>query len=227
MRIGLGSTSARLISIVYESDHPSLCPRLHAFAEPVLLRGEDDPTLRDLLRVLDAERANREPGTDTAAGLMTELLLIRLHRTLLAREGASQPDGSSAPRLDAVSRDAHALIHQNPAFAWTSDSLAAAVRVSRATLHRHFMRSLGTTPMRYLESWRMQRAAQLLRSSDESIQGIAASVGYNSPHAFSRAFRRIGGMSPRQYRDEVGPSASERSISGSRGRREVTASGCP
>lgn len=204
MRVGFGSVQSRIVSIVYESDHPSTCPSLHAFAEPVLLRGEDDPTLLPLLRMLDAERANREPGAETAAGMMTELLLIRLHRTCRERGSALRSADTADLSLGVVARDAHALIHQHPEFPWTSDSLAAAVRVSRATLHRHFSKSLGTTPMRYLEQWRMQRAAQLLRSSDEPIQGVAASVGYSSPHAFSRAFRRTHGMSPRQYRGAEG-----------------------
>lgn len=200
LRVGFGSVQSRLVSIVYESDHPSPCASLRAFAEPVLLRGEDDSTLLPLLRMLDAERANREPGAETATGMMTELLLVHLHRTCRERESALRWGGSSDLSLDVVARDTHALIHQHPEFPWTSDSLAAAVRVSRATLHRHFTRSLGTTPMRYLEQWRMQRAAQLLRASDEPIQGVPASVGYSSPHAFSRAFRRTHGMSPRQYR---------------------------
>lgn len=56
--------------------------------------------------------------------------------------------------------------------------------------------------MRYLAQWRMQRAAQLLLTTDEPIHRIASAVGYPSPQAFTRAFQRVHAVSPRRYRAE-------------------------
>jgi len=52
----------------------------------------------------------------------------------------------------------------------------------------------------YLEKVRMERAGQLLRSQGQTIDEIAALVGYNSSHSFRRAFKRVTGVSPSAYR---------------------------
>jgi len=54
--------------------------------------------------------------------------------------------------------------------------------------------------MAYLTWWRMTRAARLLRESDAPLSAIARQVGYESPFAFSHAFKRLFGQSPNQYR---------------------------
>ena len=46
----------------------------------------------------------------------------------------------------------------------------------------------------------MTRAARLLRDSDAPLSAIARQVGYESPFAFSHAFKRLFGQSPNQYR---------------------------
>lgn len=201
MRLGFGSTHSRLMTIAYDADRQAGCASLHAFAEPVLLRGQDDPTRLALLSVLDAERSQPQFGSDVAAGLLAEMLLIHLYRDERARACADHRDAITDPRLDDLTSRVHALIHRHPERPWTSDSLSAAVHVSRATLHRHFTTALGTTPMRYLTQWRMQRAGYLLRQTELEIQEIATAVGYASTHAFGRAFRRTYSASPRQYRE--------------------------
>ncbi len=52
----------------------------------------------------------------------------------------------------------------------------------------------------YVESIRLKKARTLLKESNHTIEEIAAMVGYNSVHSFRRAFKRVHGMSPRDYR---------------------------
>ena len=60
----------------------------------------------------------------------------------------------------------------------------------------------------YIVGARISRAKELLNQTDRSITEILYSVGFNSPEHFSRTFRRLTGMSPRQYRKE-GPERTD------------------
>lgn len=197
MRLGFGSPSARLLSISYDPDRGGGRPSLHAFAEPVLLRGEGNPARAAMLGILDAEQARPRLGSVAAAALMSEMLLIDVHRAALIGTCGGAAEDRTPPELDELTAAVHALIHQYPERPWTNESLAAAVHVSRATLHRHFTARLGVTPMSYLTRLRLESAALRLRETDDSIARIAMSVGYASSHAF----RRMHGVGPRAYRD--------------------------
>ena len=63
-----------------------------------------------------------------------------------------------------------------------------------------FKRKTGFTPSLYLRNVRIRRACGLLRTSRDSILQIAVAVGYSSNAAFTRAFRRVTGTSPQEYR---------------------------
>jgi AraC family transcriptional regulator, alkane utilization regulator len=54
--------------------------------------------------------------------------------------------------------------------------------------------------MQYLTNWRMQLAANHLLSGMESVAVIANDVGYESEAAFSRAFKKVAGTPPSQWR---------------------------
>jgi AraC family transcriptional regulator, alkane utilization regulator len=54
--------------------------------------------------------------------------------------------------------------------------------------------------MRYLASWRMQLAKEMMRDGTRNIQDIAARVGYESEAAFNRAFKRTTGSPPATWR---------------------------
>ena len=86
-------------------------------------------------------------------------------------------------------------------------SLAAAVGSSRAGLARRFTQMVGQTPVAYLTSWRLSHAADLLTTTDGTLDGIARQVGYSSAFAFSTAFKRARGVSPRSYRQARATSA--------------------
>ena len=74
------------------------------------------------------------------------------------------------------------------------------LNTTAGTLERLFRSHLGTTPRAYLTGLRMQTAAELLRNSTLRIGQIAERVGYGDPLAFSHAFRRVHGTSPRAFR---------------------------
>jgi len=61
---------------------------------------------------------------------------------------------------------------------------------------------VGEPPMQYLTRWRMQMAARLLSDGSAKVAAIAVEVGYDSEAAFSRAFKKVAGMSPAAWRQQ-------------------------
>ena len=88
------------------------------------------------------------------------------------------------------------LIHQNPAFDWSLDSIGERSGMSRSTLNRHFLDLTGISPMTYLTNLRLQKARNLILGSDLSMNEIALSVGFSSSRTLSKAFARLYGYKP-------------------------------
>jgi AraC-like DNA-binding protein len=105
-------------------------------------------------------------------------------------------------------------MHDNPARRWTLAALAERVGMSRSTFAQKFKQTVGDSPMEYLTRWRMFIAGDRLTNSNEPVSTIALSLGYESESAFSTAFKRVVGCSPRQY------GRGERPRSRPRGRAE-------
>src|SRR2546425_771043 len=92
------------------------------------------------------------------------------------------------------------MLHQDPQEAWTVNSLAHRVALSRSAFAAKFKELLGEPPLGYLTRLRISAAAIRLRSSDAKLRAVAAAVGYTSVAAFVKAFRRVMGMTPGHYR---------------------------
>jgi AraC-like DNA-binding protein len=67
-------------------------------------------------------------------------------------------------------------------------------------LHCVFKELVGETPLEYLTSWSMQKAAALLQKGDRKLIDVARSLGYDSDAAFSKAFKRVVSVTPRDSR---------------------------
>ena len=83
----------------------------------------------------------------------------------------------------------------------TLQELADTVARSRFHFCTAFRAATGVAPYEYLTRMRMRTACTLLRTSPLSISDVATAVGYSSLSAFSTAFRRYAGTSPRAYRN--------------------------
>lgn len=96
------------------------------------------------------------------------------------------------------------LLHQQPARAWTLESLARETGISRSMLAERFAHYVGQPPITYLARWRMQLAARLLSDGEAKVGAIGFEVGYDSEAAFSRAFKKLAGVSPAAWRKRRG-----------------------
>ncbi|PVC83337.1 AraC family transcriptional regulator [Streptomyces sp. CS090A] len=171
-------------------------------ALPPLLRLPADARTGPLLRLLDAEIAQDEPGQHVVLDRLLDLLLIAVLRGWFSRPGAEAPAWYRA-MSDPVVGPALRFLQDDPAHPWTVASLAARAGVSRAGLARRFTELVGEPPMAYLTGWRLALAADLLRESDATVEAVGRKVGYSAPFAFSTAFKRVRGVSPQEYRGNL------------------------
>ena len=88
------------------------------------------------------------------------------------------------------------------------DDLAAAAGLSRAHFSREFRRAFGDSPHGYLLTRLLERAAALLRTTDNSVAQICAAVGLASVGSFTTSFKRMFGASPTAYRARHLPAAA-------------------
>jgi AraC-like DNA-binding protein len=199
---GAGRTS-RLVCgkfIVDEHDGDSavlrqLPPLVHIRRERAAQLAAFPPTLA----LLAQELRSGQPGAERAAVLLTEVLFIHVARIVLADEqvpGAGWLTALRDPRLGA----ALAAIHGEPERPWTLGGLARRAGLSRSVFAERFHDRLGVPPMTYLAHWRLRLAARWLRESQLSTAEIVHRVGYSSPAAFHRAFKREFATAPTEYR---------------------------
>jgi AraC-like DNA-binding protein len=87
------------------------------------------------------------------------------------------------------------------------EELAAAAGLSRAHFSREFRRAFGVSPHAYLLTRRLERAAALLRTTDNSVAEICFAVGLSSVGSFTTSFKRTFGKTPTAYRASFPPAA--------------------
>lgn len=87
---------------------------------------------------------------------------------------------------------------------WTLSDLAEAVFLSTSQLVRVFRADIGVSPMSYLRTARVERLAQLLRTTDLSISAAARAAGWDDVDYAARCFRKQRGVAPREYRARLG-----------------------
>lgn len=97
-------------------------------------------------------------------------------------------------------RESLIAIHENPAHAWKLDELASKARLSRSAFAQRFKTFVKDTPINYLAKVRVNKAMELLRKTEQSVEAIAEIVGYSTGFSLSKAFKRVCGISPLQYR---------------------------
>lgn len=99
-------------------------------------------------------------------------------------------------------KEALSFIEQNFQNDITVEEIAACCGLNCSYFGKIFHEVLGKSPQEFLISYRMTKATELLKLTSLSIAEVGSAVGYSNQLHFSRAFKKIYGISPRQWRNE-------------------------
>ena len=86
----------------------------------------------------------------------------------------------------------------------TLDDIAASANISKSAALRCFRSGMQTSPVGYLNNFRLNRAKELLLTSHSTVSEIAVSVGFDNVGYFDRVFRRTFGLTPKQFAKQGG-----------------------
>ena len=194
-----GTSQARFVCGFLGCDARPFNPLIAALPRVIRVSDDANGTLAAYVRFALAESKVPRIGGESVLGRLSELMFLHVVRRYLEGLPADKADWLSGLRDVPIGR-ALAALHRHPARAWTLQSLAREAGISRSVLAERFLQFVGHPPIEYLTSWRMQLAANQLRSSTESVAEIANRVGYESEAAFSRAFKKAVGAPPSEWR---------------------------
>ena len=97
-----------------------------------------------------------------------------------------------------------AYIHKNINMSFSLEKLAAMNSMSANTMLRHFRRTFGKSPVKYIQELRMKTAAELLLNTNMRVKEIADYFGFTSSTHFIVAFKKFFGMTPNHFRANNG-----------------------
>lgn len=194
-----GPVAATLVCGFLGCDRRPFNPLLSTLPRQLHLPGLSSGWRQSFVRqVLEESRAQRV-GADSVLTRLAELMFVEVLRRYLETLPPEQRGWLAGLRDDVVGRGL-GLLHRDPAHPWTLDELADGVAMSRSAFADRFTALVGQPPMHYLAQWRMQLAAGRLATGNAKVAAIAEEVGYESEEAFSRAFKRLMGVSPAAWR---------------------------
>jgi AraC-like DNA-binding protein len=167
----------------------------------IVIATATDPNFQSarlLLELLFDEASRDEIGAAAVLDRLSDALMFYVIRAVLR-------DGLGAAGLFAALGDPHLsraviAISRAPQKRWTVHQLADAAHLSRAVFADRFLKLCGTPPIEFLTIWRMHLAKRWLEQDRLSVLEVAERCGYQSAAAFSKAFKRIVGAGPGQFR---------------------------
>ncbi len=210
--------NSRQLHYGYSDTHEEssfICIRLHPellcasellrrdYVQPILQGGiayvlltDDAPWKIDLMDELRHIASTRGEST---APLHIQQSFYRIWLLLYEHAPWSGARGRPDHRLSIV-KTMVTLIHNNYMDKLTLDDIAASASVSKNTCLNLFHTYLNDTPGNYLIAYRAKIAAELLLDTDRTIADIALSVGFASPSHLTETFKKLYGVTPKEYR---------------------------
>lgn len=187
---------AELVCATVQFDGGADNPLSRALPDYLIKPLRELPGLSGNLDWLFEETAGDECGRDVVLNRLFELMLIQLLRQLIANQSIAS--GMMAGLAHKQLSRALTSLHNEPQRNWSVAELAEHAGMSRASFAAHFRDTVGVTPADYLANWRISLTQKRLREG-RPIALIADEVGYESPSALARTFRRKVGVSPSEW----------------------------
>ena len=158
------------------------------------LNGKEMTQISEWVDRLEIELKTREPGF----GFMAMAAFMQIIGQLSRIYGSiPSPDDRALLRIGEALSHLERNIHREV----NLEELASIAHMSQRSFLRVFLSATGTSPLAWVIGQRINRACQLLRNTDRRVTEIAFDVGFNDSNYFTRQFRKLRGLSPRDYRD--------------------------
>ena len=202
LRHGGGGELTNVVCGGIRFEHPAARHLIEALPTLIHIRASRSTRsdwIRSTLELMADETLHVRPGNDAVVSRLCDIVVIQAIRHWIERDPAAQTGWLGALHDQQIGT-AIARIHGDPAAEWTVAALADQVAMSRSAFAARFTQLVGESAMRYVTRWRMYVAADLLQNRDNTVASVAAQIGYDSEAAFSRAFKRVMGTSPRSAR---------------------------
>jgi AraC-like DNA-binding protein len=206
LRHGEGGAPTSLICGAVRFEHPAAGNLLEILPSTVHIEAARSPRLewmQSVLRLMASEAAELRPGGEAVITRLGDILVIQAIRAWMESDPAAQRGWLGALQDPQIGR-AISLIHRDPARNWTVASLADELPMSRSAFAARFTELVGEPVMSYVARWRMDLAVAALKDEGATVGQLADRLGYRSEAAFSRAFKRVIGVSPGAVRRSTG-----------------------
>lgn len=206
LRHGEGGAPTSLICGAVRFEHPAAGSLLEILPKMIHLEASSSPRLewmQTMLRLMAAEASELRPGGEAVITRLGDILVIQAIRAWMESDPAAQRGWLGALQDPQIGR-AISLIHRDPARKWTVASLADELPMSRSAFAARFTELVGEPVMSYVARWRMHVAVAALKDEGATVGQLADRLGYRSEAAFSRAFKRVIGVSPGAVRRSAG-----------------------
>jgi AraC-like DNA-binding protein len=206
IRHGEGGAPTSLICGAVRFEHPAAGSLIEILPPTIRVERSSSPKLewmQSLLRLMASEAAELRPGGEAVITRLGDILVIQAIRAWMESDPAAQRGWLGALQDPQIGR-AISHIHRDPARNWTVASLAHELAMSRSAFAARFTELVGEPVMSYVARWRMQVAVAALKEEGATVGQLADRLGYRSEAAFSRAFKRVIGVSPGAIRRTAG-----------------------
>lgn len=163
--------------------------------------GSDDaPKVQRLLRELQASKDSKEPAAPFRTVALIHMLLYYLYRSFPPMLNAL-PQPSFSDR--AVQKDMVHFIYEHYQEKITLADISAAGKVSRSKCCSLFKIYMGSSPIDFVNDYRLEVSRSLLQYTDTSVADIAFNCGFTSQSYFTKLFSRTFHMTPTEFRNST------------------------
>lgn len=125
-------------------------------------------------------------------------------------ESAPMAEKSESDKANAYVRRAVEFVQNNYYNPIKVTDIADYVCINRSYLYTLFQKSMEMSPQKFLTTFRITKATELLQLTTLPIESIAISCGYSDPLVFTKAFHQMKNMSPSAYRKELASGSTRR-----------------
>lgn len=196
---------ATVVCGLYQFQTEPIHPLFKEIPDFIIIRSEEILSHHPLYlakQLLSSELDQEQLGAESITKSLLDIIFNYIFRDWINKSGAECSSWSNALKDIQISK-ALSAIHSDLKKDWSVDELAHVASLSRAAFASKFRKLTGDTPAKYISRVRIQKAMDMLRSSSDGLESIAEEIGYNDSFTLSKAFKRIMGISPKEYRQQL------------------------